>query len=113
MGHVHLEATDLAAARRFYVDALGLGVRQTYGSDALFLAAGDYHHHVGVNTWNGRTEPAGECGLAWFELVVPDPDALEPVADRLADRDVAVTHRDDGLAVAAPDGLELRIRPSE
>ncbi|AQL41891.1 glyoxalase [Halorientalis sp. IM1011] len=113
IGHVHLEATDLAAARRFYVDGLRLRVRQEFGSDALFLAAGDYHHHVGVNTWNGRTEPAGERGLAQFELVVPDADALDAVADRLTDLDVAVTGRADELSVADPDGIDVVLRTDD
>ena len=78
---------------------------------ALFLAADDYHHHVGVNTWNGRTEPAGGYGLAWFEVVVPDDATLAAVQDRLAAADIAVTERDEGIEVADPDGIVVRIRP--
>ncbi len=72
IGHVHLEVSSIPAAREFYARTMGLQVRQEFGPSALFLAADDYHHHIGVNTWNGRTEPAEGRGLAWFELVVPD-----------------------------------------
>jgi len=108
VGHVHLEATAIEAARAFYVDTLGFDVRMDVES-ALFLAAGDYHHHVGVNTWNGRSEPAGGYGLAWFEVVVPDDATLSAVRERLA-ADVAVAERGDGIEVADPDGIRIRVR---
>ncbi|MFB6143465.1 MAG: VOC family protein [Halorientalis sp.] len=106
VGHVHLEVTDLAAAREFYVDTLGLGVRQAWGGQALFLAAGDYHHHVGLNTWNGRTDPASGRGLAWFELVVPD-DALGILGDRWGDE---VTRQNGAVEMEDPDGIAIRVR---
>ncbi len=107
VGHVHLEVTDLSAARQFYVDALGLGLRQEWDS-ASFVAAGGYHHHVGLNTWNGQSTPAGDRGLEWFELRVPDDGAFAAVRERLADWDVRET--DDGIALADPDGIGLRVR---
>ena len=109
LGHMHLETTSLSAAREFYVETLGLGV-QIDSDAALFLAAGDYHHHVGINTWNGRSEPAGGRGLAWFEVVVPSNDALAAVRERLADAGVDVTDRSDGVAIADPDGIGIRLR---
>jgi catechol 2,3-dioxygenase len=105
VGHVHLEVTDLARAEAFYVDALGLNVRARYGDDATFLAAGDYHHHVGLNTWNQRRAPAAESrGLAWFELVLPDEESLTALRRHLADRghDVETT-------VTDPDDVEIRL----
>ena len=109
VGHVHLESTSIQAAREFYVDSLGLNV-QMATSQALFLAAGDYHHHLGVNTWNDRSQPSRGRGLAWFEFVVPDQDALAAVRGRLDDADVPLTDRSDGLEVAAPDDVSLRLR---
>ncbi len=108
VGHVHLAVTDLDRTRRFYVDALGLRVRQALG-DALFTAAGDYHHHVGLNTWEGRSRPASGRGLAWFELVVPDDDTLVAVREALAESGVDVTSRDGGLDATDPDGISLRL----
>jgi catechol 2,3-dioxygenase len=104
VGHVHLEVSDLDAARSFYVDALGLRVRQAMPS-ALFLAFGEYHHHVGCNVWNGRSESAAGRGLAWVELVVDDTGAIRGRLDS-----DAVTERADGVEVVDPDGLPIRLR---
>jgi catechol 2,3-dioxygenase len=109
VGHVHLEVSSLARAGSFYGDTLGLGTRATM-SGARFLAAGGYHHHVGVNTWSGRTTRAEGRGLAWFEVVVPDGAALDAVRARLADGGAAVEETDDGLAASDPDGIEVRLR---
>jgi len=111
VGHVHLEGSSIPRARAFYVDALGLSVRQTYGDDALFLAAGDYHHHVGVNVWNGRSAPPSGRGLERFELLVPGDRALGAVRERLENAGVdPSTSSDGGFAVEDPDGIALLLR---
>jgi len=139
VGHVHLEVTSLRAARDFYADALGMTVRQeTRG--AAFFAAGEYHHHVGCNVWNGRSTGATGRGLEWFEVVVP-PAALRAVRERFETAGVTVQHLDgaavpgaepadaeaadaepnDGearsepraFAVTDPDGIGLRVRAGE
>lgn len=110
VGHVHLEVTDLDAAEAFYVDGLGFEVRQRMGTDALFVAAGGYHHHVGLNAWNGRTAPASGRGLAEFEVVVPDGAALEAVRDRFADAGRKPEPVDGGFRVDDPDRIRLRVR---
>lgn len=112
IGHVHLEATSLADARAFYADALGLRV-QSEEPSALFLAAGDYHHHLGVNTWNGRSEPTGDRGLAWFEVLVPDEATLAEVGRRLDDAGVPSRERPDGIELTGPDEVRLRVRAAE
>jgi len=109
VGHVHLEVTDLDAAEAFYVDAAGFDVRQRMGTDALFLAAGGYHHHVGLNTWNRRSAPASGRGLRQFEVVVPDGDALEAVRESLADIGVEVTEDEGALVVRDPDSIGVRV----
>ncbi|WP_254534498.1 VOC family protein [Halomarina litorea] len=109
VGHVHLEVSSLAAARAFYVDALGLRVRQTDDRSVLFLAAGGYHHHLGLNTWNGRTDPLSGRGLAWLELVVPDRTTLDAVGTRLG-AETSVRDTDDGIEATGPDGVPLRVR---
>jgi len=112
VGHVHLEVTDLDEAEAFPVDAAGFEVRQRMGSDALFVAAGGYHHHVGLNTWNGRTEPASGTGLAEFEVVVPDGEALDAVRESLAHAGVDVREDGDGLVAHSPDGVRVRFAPA-
>ncbi|QLH84640.1 VOC family protein [Halosimplex pelagicum] len=109
LGHVHLEVSSLDRARAFYADRLGLGVR-TETRGASFLAAGDYHHHVGINTWNGRTDPAGGRGLAWFEFLLPDAGTVATARRRLSTTGVPVTDREDGFEASDPDGITVRFR---
>lgn len=111
VGHVHLEVSSLPRAREFYVEGLGLGVRQEWSDAALFLAAGDYHHHVGLNTWNGRTSSARGRGLAWFELLVPDRETLAAVREQVPGSDAGVDIGD--LTLVDPDGIELRLRVAD
>ena len=107
VGHVHLEVSSIEASRSFYVETLGLRV-QTEMRSALFLAAGDYHHHLGVNTWNGRTRPVGGRGLAWFELLLSDEEAFATVRRRLTDAGVPVAELDGGIEITDPDGIAVR-----
>ncbi len=73
MGHIHLGIGDLRAAEKLYRQGLGLSTRTRGFPGALFLAAGDYHHHVGLNTWAGPVPAASEndARLSWWELRVP------------------------------------------
>ncbi len=109
LGHVHLETASIDRAREFYAETLGFSVVETAPS-ALFLAAGDYHHHLGLNAWNGRSAPAdaGARGLVRFEIVVPD-GALGAVRRRLDAAGDPVTSREDRVEVADPDGIGVRI----
>ncbi|WP_256403068.1 VOC family protein [Halorubrum salinum] len=117
VGHVHLEVASLPAFESAYVDGLGFEVRQS-APDVRFVAADGYHHHVGANTWRGRTTPATGRGLDWFEVVVPDAAALAAVRERLdavaaaaADEtEFAVDETDGGIALTDADGIEVRIR---
>jgi catechol 2,3-dioxygenase len=109
IGHVHLEVSSVATARSFYVAALGLRVRAR-SDGAAFLAAGDYHHHIGANVWQGRSEPHHGQGLAWFEVRLPDRDHLNTTRERLRRSDYAVSETDTGIAVCDGDDIELRLR---
>jgi catechol 2,3-dioxygenase len=112
VGHVHLEVTSLADARSFYVGTLGLNVRTEAYEGALFVAAGDYHHHVGLNTWNRRSAPAGGSrGVEWVEFVLPDRAALDEFRSALSAVEVVeTTTRDGSLSVDDPDGIGVRLR---
>lgn len=110
VGHVHLEVTDLDRAGSFYEATLGFDRRATYDG-ARFLGAGGYHHHVGVNVWNRRSEPTAGRGLSWFEVVVPDAEDVAAAREQLSAAGHEVTDRGDGtLAVTDPDGIEIRLR---
>jgi catechol 2,3-dioxygenase len=112
MGHVHLKVSDLDRSVAFYRDALGLGLRAGLGSEAAFLAAGDYHHHVGVNVWHSRDAgppPPGSAGLAWFVLELPSAEALARTADALRDAGVEAEEQDGAVTVRDPDGIAVRL----
>ena len=86
VGHVHLRVSDLDRAIAFYADILGFPVTQRYGSAAAFLAAGDYHHHIGLNTWESlgaAPPPAGHTGLYHSAFLYPDRKALANVLARI------------------------------
>ena len=109
VGHIHLEVSSLKAFRDFYVDTVGFEV-QTVVPDAVFVSAGGYHHHLGANTWNDRSEPVGGSGLSWFEVILPETGALEAIRERIADSQYAVFVTDDGIRVSGPDEIEVRFR---
>jgi catechol 2,3-dioxygenase len=106
MGHVHLRGADIPAAEGFYSGTLGLDVMVRSYPGALFLSAGGYHHHVGVNTWQSEGAPAppeGALGLDRYELVFPDEASRDAAADRAADRGDPL-RLDDGVLVTDPSG---------
>ncbi len=109
IGHVHLEVSSVETARSFYANALGLRVRAAYDG-AVFLAAGDYHHHIGANIWQGRSRPHAGQGLAWFEIRFPDEATLAATRKRLRQSGYAVSETNTGLTVRDGDDIELRLR---
>lgn len=71
VGHVHLHVAALTDSLQFYTNLIGLNQVQRYGNSAVFVSAGGYHHHIGMNTWQGvgaPQPPKGSPGLAWFEI---------------------------------------------
>ena len=122
IGHVHLTVADLDRALAFYRDVLGFEVTTRYGQDAVFLSAGGYHHHVGLNTWAGRGAPApapGTTGLYHFAVLYPDRKGLAAAVRRVLEHGVPLEGASDhGVSEAVylrdPDGngVELyRDRP--
>lgn len=109
VGHVHLQVGDVPSARAFYVDALGFEVTGEWHG-ALFVAAGGYHHHLAVNTWNsaGAGPRASSLGLGEVAIRVPSADDLEALAGRLAHHGVAVA--DDGATLSFEDPWRNLIR---
>lgn len=106
MGHVHLRVANLARARAFYVDALGFELQLAFRGSALFIAAGGYHHHLGMNTWESAGAPplpADAYGLDTYEIVWPDAAGRDAAAERLAAAGYAVT-RDGEVVARDPDG---------
>jgi len=113
VGHVHLQVGDIPTARAFYVDVLGFELTATYPG-ALFVAAGGYHHHLAMNTWNsaGAGPRAASLGLGQVAVTVPGPDDLGALRDRL--RAAAVPVRDDGATLRFDDpwGSLIEVAPA-
>jgi catechol 2,3-dioxygenase len=114
IGHVHLHVGDLGRAERFYADALGMDVMVRGYPRALFVAAGGYHHHIGLNTWagiNAPPPPPNAVGLRAFGVHVPQAADWEATVARLRDATIAVEERnEDGWRVAsAYDGEGSRV----
>ena len=111
IGHVHLNVADLDASERFYAGLAGFDVTVRGYPGALFVAAGDYHHHIGLNTWAGEGAPAppqGALGLRHFELVVPTAAAVDGAAAALAEAGPEPAER--GVLVGDPAGNQMLVR---
>jgi catechol 2,3-dioxygenase len=106
MGHVHLQVADIPAAEGFYNGALGLDVMVRSYPGALFLAAGGYHHHLGLNTWQSQgapPPPEGALGLDRYELVLPDASDVDAAAERLGESGDPV-RVEEGVLATDPSG---------
>ena len=107
MGHVHLQVADIPASERFYNRGLGLDVMVRSYPGALFLAAGGYHHHLGLNTWQSQgapPPPEGALGLDRYELVLPNAAERDSAADRLADAGAEPQRLEEGVVASDPSG---------
>jgi catechol 2,3-dioxygenase len=124
IGHVHLKVADLDRALAFWRDLIGLEVQQRMGSQAAFLSAGGYHHHIALNTWEsagGSPPPMGATGLYHVALLYPDRPSLARALKRLLDAGYPLEGASDhgvseALYLRDPDGngVELyRDRPRE
>lgn len=122
IGHVHLKVADLDRAIAFYSGVLGFEVQQFYGTQAAFLSAGGYHHHIGLNTWEsagGTPPPLGHTGLYHTAFLFPDRASLGAALRRVVDAGIPIDGAaDHGVSEAVylrdPDdnGVELyRDRP--
>jgi catechol 2,3-dioxygenase len=124
IGHVHLKVADLDRALAFYCGVLGFELMQRYGSQAAFISAGGYHHHIGLNTWESRggSAPApGSTGLYHLAILYPTRAALGDALRRLVEAGITLDGASDhgvseALYLRDPDGngVELyRDRPEQ
>ena len=115
MGHVHLHVGDIAEAVAFYRDVLGFDLRADFGV-AAFLRAGDYHHHVGVNTWNGvgaTAPPAHTAGLRCWTTELPSDADVAVVRARAAAAGAPVEDAGEGFVTADPFGTRVAFVAAE
>lgn len=112
IGHVHLKVSDLDKALAFYQGLLGFEIMQRYGTQAVFISAGGYHHHIGLNTWYSKHAPPAPqraCGLFHTAILYPTRRDLAIVLQRLRDANYPLTGTaDHGVSEAIylddPDG---------
>ena len=117
IGHVHLKVADLDRALGFYCGVLGFELMQRYGARAAFIAAGGYHHHIGLNTWEsqgGSPPPTGSTGLFHTAILYPTRAALADALQRIIEAGIALDGASDhgvseALYLRDPDqnGVEL------
>ena len=113
IGHVHLNVGDLAAAEAFYSGALGFDVTVRGYPGALFISAGGYHHHLGLNTWAGEgapPAPEGSRGLRQFEIVLPRGEALAAEVERLGEAGFEPQEDEGGVRATDPSGNRVLLR---
>ena len=124
IGHVHLRVADLERAIHFYRDVLGFELTQRYGDEAAFLAAGGYHHHIGLNTWEsegGSLPPPGSTGLYHLAIAYPARAELADALRRVLRAGIRLEGASDhGVSIAIylrdPDGNGVELywdRPRE
>lgn len=115
VGHVHLHVADLESSRHFYVDVLRFDLVTRYGDEALFVSAGGYHHHVGLNIWAGKgapPPPPGAAGLRWFSLDHSSATERERTLERVRGAGVEVERDGADYLVRDPsrNGIRLTAR---
>lgn len=112
IGHVHLKVADIERALAFYCGVLGFELKQRYGAQAAFIAAGGYHHHLGLNTWEskgGGPPPRGTTGLFHTAILYPTRSALADALRRLVAAGIQLDGASDhgvsqALYLRDPDG---------
>lgn len=124
IGHVHLKVADIDRALGFYRDVLGFELQQRFGSEAAFLSAGGYHHHIGLNTWESRggaPPPRNSTGLYHYAIRYPTRRALADALTRVLRARLPLGGASDhgvseALYLSDPDGNGLELywdRPRE
>jgi catechol 2,3-dioxygenase len=105
LGHMHMHVSDLAEATDFYDNVIGFDFLLSYMDTASFLSAGGYHHHIGINTWNGvgaPPPPEDSVGLRYFTIQLPGEEELVMLVERLERAQVSYEARDDGIFTRDP-----------
>jgi catechol 2,3-dioxygenase len=110
MGHVHLQVAEIPETVRFYRDVLGFDLTVAIGSQAAFLSAGGYHHHLGANTWQSAgapPPPEGSAALRQTTIVLPDSESRDEALQRVRDDGQQPEETPAGPVVRDPSGNSL------
>ena len=112
MGHIHLHVSELEKTEEFYVKGLGFDVVNQYGGQALFLSSGKYHHHIGVNVWNGigaSQPPKNSVGLDSFTLVFANEEVRKETINDLKNIGATVTEENNKFSTHDPSGNRIEL----
>ena len=112
MGHIHLHVAELEKTEEFYVKGLGFDVVNRFGSQALFLSTAKYHHHIGLNTWNGvgAAKPAeNTVGMESVEFIYNDKAAIEATVAKLEKIGATVVEEDGRTFTYDPSGIKIEL----
>ncbi|WP_188208170.1 VOC family protein [Alkalibacillus aidingensis] len=113
MGHIHLHVSDLEKTEEFYSKGLGFDVVCRFGSQALFISSNQYHHHIGLNTWNGVGAPSpskNSVGLDHFSIVLPSHESRIEVVANLEKVGASVREENEGLITTDPSGNDIYLK---
>lgn len=112
MGHIHLHVSELKKTEEFYSKGLGFEVVNRFGTQALFISDGKYHHHIGLNTWNGvgaPTPPPTSVGLESFNLMLSSEEKKNRIISQLEDIGASVTEENGRVVTTDPSGNRIRL----
>ncbi|MEK5415978.1 glyoxalase [Paenibacillus odorifer] len=112
IGHVHFHVGNLNKAKAFYVDLLGFELTANYGSAAMFISAGGYHHHIGLNVWAGQGAPAAPAdtvGIDYFTLILTNEEERNAVVERVRQAGYAVTEVNGDPTFQDPWNIGIRL----
>lgn len=113
MGHIHLHVSDLKRTEEFYIKGLEFEVVNRYGTQALFISDGKYHHHIGLNTWNGVGASApspNSVGLESFTLKLPSKERKNKIIAQLKNIGASVTKENGSTVATDPSGNRIHLR---
>ncbi|MED4402269.1 VOC family protein [Metabacillus fastidiosus] len=113
MGHIHLHVSELKKTEEFYIKGLGFEVVNRYGAQALFISDSKYHHHIGLNTWNGVGAPApspNSVGLESFTLMLPNEEKRNKIITQLNSIGVSVTEENNSFITSDPSGNRIYLQ---
>ncbi|WP_027409853.1 VOC family protein [Anoxybacteroides tepidamans] len=116
IGHVHLHVADLQEAEKFYHQGLGFEIAIRMGNHALFVGAGGYHHHIGLNTWAGvgaPQPPDNAVGLHMFSINLPNEEELAKIIERLEGIGVSVKCQEKAVVAVDQSGHRIQLKVKE
>ncbi|WP_462408549.1 VOC family protein [Neobacillus sp. Marseille-QA0830] len=113
MGHIHLHVSELKKTEEFYIKGLGFEVVNRYGTQALFISDGKYHHHIGLNTWNGVGAPTpspNSAGLESFTLMLPNEEKRQKIIEQLKNIGASIFEENGSFVTSDPSGNRIILR---